>query len=563
MAKIFDFVLELGVDVVKDKIQNEKMERQIRERLSRFLEKEQRLNTSCSLHEEIDFENLDNYIRGELLEDVKTRLFGTPEERNASRITIINKAVSFASANTRLAKHRVEKLIQTSLDILKKYYRSHVNRDLLFITTEVEEVIQEESREIQGQITGIQEKLDETVLLSLDKNVAYIENGETDKVEENIATFMRTISSKHALFPYYGFGIVDQHLHSVPLTADAERKYPPSIKFTVDKIYIGSEPVDFFNEELVQESYRKQKPITMHVASASKFLGNTLDPIQREATQLVDADAVLPPQPFSPAEPFSIVVDGRTVVDYALMRIREIQDDDSIIWANDDEKNRRIDIEFKVSSDCKRFDFRIRSRDRSIKGMLYYYEIINSISKGGDVTLKNLSNPGDGVRGHLTSTENEGFDQEISLLKKLVVLESYFGVQFQLPITYSKSDYETVDHLYHLSQEGKHTRTWSKLETTFTELSDSEQRISEIENDPIKMVYELTEEVDLFGAHIVLTLNREVEGAKIVDLEKIKQKLAVLENDDFLKIQFIPFDESDHGLCVDYLIDGSSSDIIS
>lgn len=53
----------------------------------------EKYNINCPLEEEIDFEGLAGYICGDLMDDVKLRLFGTKKERGAARQTILKQHI--------------------------------------------------------------------------------------------------------------------------------------------------------------------------------------------------------------------------------------------------------------------------------------------------------------------------------------------------------------------------------------------------------------------------------------------------------------------------------------
>ena len=74
---ITDYLVELGLDAVKDNIHSSYDKQILRERLETFIEKKQKENLHCSIEEELDFGGLSKYIQKELINDVQMRLFGT------------------------------------------------------------------------------------------------------------------------------------------------------------------------------------------------------------------------------------------------------------------------------------------------------------------------------------------------------------------------------------------------------------------------------------------------------------------------------------------------------
>ncbi len=95
MGIVVDYLSNIGLDVVRDRIKDSAMESAARDRLRDYLARQKRINEVCTREEELDFERLASYIQEELIEDVKVRLFGESEERARARQTILSKATSY------------------------------------------------------------------------------------------------------------------------------------------------------------------------------------------------------------------------------------------------------------------------------------------------------------------------------------------------------------------------------------------------------------------------------------------------------------------------------------
>ena len=140
MGVFVEFVANIGLAAVKDKLNDAVAEKCARDRLLSYLTQQNSLNFSVSLDEEIDFGGLAEYITEELIDDVKKRFWGNRKERGQAREQILQKACSYASANTSLSRERTIKIVGTSVDVLRKFYRNKTNRDLV-LTEEVRERI--------------------------------------------------------------------------------------------------------------------------------------------------------------------------------------------------------------------------------------------------------------------------------------------------------------------------------------------------------------------------------------------------------------------------------------
>ena len=122
-----DYIVNIGLDVSKDKIKNSIQEKQVKARLEEFVRRQANYNFTCSKSEEIDFGAVADYICKDLIADMRTRLRGTKEERAAAHVTILSKVKAYAQANTKLGEKRAVEMVSKAVDILRSYYRKRIN----------------------------------------------------------------------------------------------------------------------------------------------------------------------------------------------------------------------------------------------------------------------------------------------------------------------------------------------------------------------------------------------------------------------------------------------------
>ena len=71
------YLLELGLDVSRDKIKDAVAEREVRKRLESYLERQSEINEVCSRDEELDFQGIVEYIQHDLIEDARLWMRGS------------------------------------------------------------------------------------------------------------------------------------------------------------------------------------------------------------------------------------------------------------------------------------------------------------------------------------------------------------------------------------------------------------------------------------------------------------------------------------------------------
>ena len=298
MSIIIDFITDLGLEIVKERISDIVTLNIVKGRIEEFLKQQLSLNYNITREEEVDFGGLAEYIRCNLLDDVKKRCFGKKEERRMARKRIMENAVSYASAHTIISAKRTMKIVGDCVDILAEYYRSKVNRELLFVAGEKQDCLVEENEETRALITEERKHLEDVILentaLSVDHSIRKIESGKIYEVENKIGTFMNAISSEHTLFPDYGFRMTkDNKLTSVALNDEAKIKYPEKFKITASSVKLGDKLVHDSGKNIFDQAYRHQLPIYIEVENAQKYLGDFLDPIQTEAEEMIGSQAIM------------------------------------------------------------------------------------------------------------------------------------------------------------------------------------------------------------------------------------------------------------------------------
>ena len=395
MSLIIDCIENIGFAVVKGKIKSVDEEKAIRTRLKSFLERQARINEVCSRDEEIDFEGLANYIQDSMIEDVQDRLFGDKETRARARTAIRGKAVAYSRANTRLSAQRAIQMAETSIDILKAFYRGKTNRDLRFITAEIEDTVSavtdEQTETLLNRIDQAERNIGESSLLSLDSNFTLAKTGKLSVVEDNLSSFMKGISAAHTLFPHYGFALENSDkLISIPLSSEAVKLYPPRFDIKVSSVRLGDTFVDQIDSDVLSRSYRHQIPIEIDVDTVEKYLGNILDPSQHEAEELAGSHVVVTPPPFPPAFPCSFSVDGVTYFEYVLLRTKEILDDGTAIITNEEQPNRPYDIQLTYNHLQKQFSFNIHLLSTTNADLLRYNKFVTYAERGGVIQIKAL-----------------------------------------------------------------------------------------------------------------------------------------------------------------------------
>ena len=539
-----DYLVTIGLDLAKDRLTGSYAKNELRDRLKTFIEKQKKYNFNCSKDEEIDFEALATYIQEDLIDDYEVSIFGNKQERDEARREIIKKVRIFSQSNTKLAEKRALQIVEKSIAILRAFYRRKVSKELFLVASQIEETLSDEmnssTERLSEQLSNIGSTINQANVLSIDTNISHMKAGNIAAVEDNLSTFLKTINLTHRLSPYYGFKLENNKLISIPLTDEALILYPPKFNVTASSLHLGDKIITKIDDDILSQSYRHQIPITIDITSAKKYLGDIPDPVQHEAEEMSGAHVIMTPPSFPPAFPCSISVDNITYFDYVLLRTEDIKDDGLWLVSNYEQENIGFYISLTISPNTNHLSFNIAWKNPSNAELLNYYQFIAASNKSGNIRIKALEKNETLVEGKFNPSEVTILDNEISLLEKIVAIEKYFNIAFSIPDWVSREEYETIVHIYDLIVSGEYRSSWSNMDFTFIATPTTREKIIEMTDDIYTLIYACPQKIVLFNQTIQLAIRRQINGAIIDDINKVKAKAKLLYDDETIKIRFIP-----------------------
>ena len=543
---VLGFIADIGLDAAKERFKIKQDELKAREKLTDYLARQQKYNFNCSLEEEIDFEGLAEYIRGNLMDDVKTRLFGTRKERGIARQSIADKSEYYAKSKTSLSAARARHLAVTAVDMLRSFYRNKVERDLLFIATEVEDTIISEMTDqhkgIVNKIDALKKKFEDSSLLSIDRNLMLVDEGKLEVVEKNLSAFFTALSSEHDLKPYYGFAMEGQNrLKSIPLLPNAVELYPPHLEVTATAFKMGGTPIQRIDSNIFYRAYRSQSPIEFDVVTAKKYLGDIPDPIQNEAERLSGTHMVMKPPSFPAAFPCSVIVDGETMVDYLLLRTKQIEDDGTVVVTNDEQDNFNFKVSIMVNAETTNLNLMITPVSPSNTESLHYMQFLKKAMFAKCIALKSLKHNAIIIssKANLVPHDCENLDNEIAFLERVVAIENYFQRSLTIPEEITVDDHRVIDRLYSMITTGEYCGTCSRFTMSFELSHNLRNSISDLGERACGFAYNMDAEVNLFAQKLCFRMLRKIDCLRLENFKKVQAKLDVLEDGDILKLAFV------------------------
>lgn len=544
--------IELGLKAATKWFVDAAKQQELRTRLKTFLERKFGENYDCSPEEEIDFTGLIEYIDSHFLEDIEKRLFGTREERENAHKSIVGKACAYAQAHTALSSKKVAKVITDAMDILRDFYKQRANKDLLLMAAEIEDVVLAGTSKEHAAIMERFDALEESVLstrdvVSVDKGLELVGQGQIATVEEKLSQFNACISSRHILSPHYGFQLNTVNgkvqYKSVPISTEAVKMYPPTVKCQ-GTVRIGTGYLRELTAEAVEYANRHQLPIIIDIKRAEKYLGDILDPVQHEAEELVGEEITISPKPFPSAFPCSISFNDELVFPYLLIRTKEMLDDGTIVLSNYEQVEYPYQITINMHPQNETISFLFQKRDSiNNEGSLRYAIVMKKAIHGTKVTVKLLESDTVFAEGMLNSFDYDGgfssVDEEIDFLSRLVDVEKHFKKTICVPDEIYQKDWDAIIYISDLLRGETCCDDWERYEFAFTLSEGLKEAIAKTEDKEYSFTVDCTIQVPLWGEIYEIPIIRIFEAGKFENLESLKRKVQVLDCGDIVKAIFV------------------------
>ena len=545
---IADYLLEellnIGVGVAKSKTNEKIDEHKLKKDLEDYILSKKKYFDLCSIDEEFDFEGLLDYVSNNLIEDMKIRVFSkSRKEREKARNTIINKGLQFSQANTKESNAKVTKLVANCIDVIRDFYKKQLTiKDYLLRSEIVDDIVE--------NITDKMDKSRELVLSSQKELAEYssynfvqlVNNNQLNLAETKINNLFNIISTQHKLYPEYGYSLNQGKLISVPLQENSIQKYPPIMDIKAD-LQIG-EYINYFNGlDPLDFSYRHQLDMIIQVKDARKLLGSIEDPCQYEAERMIVENLVLKHKEFPPPFPCSIKVGGKTYFEYVLLRTKEILDDGTYIVTNDEQRNAKVNFEFRFKTEGERiFSFTSHAKNMNSKEHLNYSMFIRDVVMKKEFSIYSYDLQKEVAKSleyHESDYDTTLIDFEIDLYTRLCLIESYFDVIFDLPEKIEVNQSKIIFSLSELIKNNNKSISWKGTELTIQFGSLAKNNISDF-SEPISFLADGENNVELFGQILRFSHRRVYKSAIMRDYERKSKMIQLLEGDETIPVKFDP-----------------------
>ena len=257
---------------------------------------------------------------------------------------------------------------------------------------------------------------------------------------------------------------------------------------------------------------------------------------------------VMKPPSFPEAFPCSVIVDGETIVDYLLLRTKRIEDDGTAIVTNDEQENFNFKVTLMVNATTTNLNLTVTPVNPSNVKSLKYRQFLKRAMYAKNLSLKSLKQNTIIIssKANLMPHDCEKLDIEIEFLQRVVVIENYFHVAFNIPEEITAEDHRLMDRIYSMIIDGKYCGTCSHFTMSFELSQELRNSICDLGDRACGFAYNMDVEANLFDQKLSFRIIRKIDYLRLENFEKTNAKLDVLDDGDILKIVFVSgIDNSD------------------
>lgn len=544
MSALIGFIAESVAGIVLNEIKGTATDKINRNRLEleiqRALDEKKNTYHLEEVKESKLFQAITDSFWNDHTELVFQAITGTESERKTARANLYEITYKAADAKNTQEKRTVHDLVSEILHLSRKYYRDLMSDSTKFMTAEItEEIIHhtdDRLNNLEDQITSLY-----TSPINLNILNELAENRDIEGLKKASESVKEYMEKAHILYPDYGIEIDDQgNLSSKPLSKEAEKKYPPVVRFK-GVVSIGDEIMPALTPELVDYANRHQQRININITDARQFLGNIEDPFQFEAENLIGETLVKEPDPFQPAQPYCIKIDNTIVYDYIELRLVEVLDDGSLVISNREQKDSPLDFTINVNTSSNQNSFLFGAKERSNRKYLKFLRFMKASMNGSKVTVYSLKEETPLIEGYCRDLDvkkaPEVLDKEIEFFSWICQIEDFFTINIELPEAITQWEHHIIEKICTMINGENYVNKGDRFNLHMTLHEGSKDAIWDTEDSDMIIWMDMIENVTVFGYTFSLPIRRTLAPVRIVNLDKLKKVIEYMDVGDDVTIK--------------------------
>ncbi len=336
------------------------------------------------------------------------------------------------------------------------------------------------------------------------------------------------------------------YIHSEPVNEEARQQYPQKVKATA-KINI---PVDMSLQDALNRARISQAPINIEMLDMQIMIGDKIDPYQEEfQKEWRNLTFKIVPEELPMGMNCVIGIEGIPYRYDTVMRMQPVDPDAGIIKISNEEYSKDFVLVLTYHINTKATDFSYRFSGKSWKSIYKFLNFMKAAIPGNRlfvcVTAKNQDLFSLKLGRILLDDEDEydNINYNIDIVKRLLMIENQYGIQFPTDQELSNEDIELISFLSNSIMNKPSGFTWDNFNLT--------ANFHAIEPDGIynDTCLEFRENVSItiLGQKINdLIVRVELESIRISNLDSIKKAVKTHKTEQ-IQISLVPGYKGNHG----------------
>lgn len=374
-----------------------------------------------------------------------------------------------------------------------------------------------------------------------------------NKIDFNREYLAGLLMNDHPLNPDFKIGIDKlpngkMGLKSVPISDDAMEKYPMSIK---GKFTVVDEKYKNYNNvgEVLKQMYYNQESVKVDLKSLDNFLGEIKDPFsQFDSLDIVESYIV--PEKF-PDKEFPVSFEfknSKFKLDYVSLKlVRKLSEKVSVL--NNSHQEYPFTIEMTLDfegNNTSKLNFKMReSYTSAVSSMIKYIKFVINLSSKQYI-IKSINDNKEFITGkaHLDiSKEEKEFNKHYLVgLEKIIEIEEYTGIKFDLTKGITSSDVKDIDKLFEYIKASKRKQRLKQYSVDLDKKEMDVNQVRELCNSVnFKFTFVLKDlKFTILGEDIFIDeIDMDYYNLQVSNKEEVLSKLKDINNDDSDKLELM------------------------
>jgi hypothetical protein len=333
-------------------------------------------------------------------------------------------------------------------------------------------------------------------------------------------------------------------VHSEAITEEAKRKYPQRVK---GKMRIKL-PTGLSFREVLKRARISQTPIDIEMLDMQKMIGDMIDPYQDQfQEEWRNSTFKIIPEELPPGTKCRIGIENSPYQYETVMRMRPVNPDDNILVISNEEDHLDFVLILTYHTDTKAMDFTYRFSGKTWTSIYKFLHFMKTAVPGNTLYVRTAEKEQDLFKAKLDQVlfndDYEEIDGNLEVAKRLIAIESQYGIQFPTESDISSDDIQMIYFLSDSINAIPLEFTWEKCRIT----GNLQQLPFQVLSKDMSLKYKEIANITILGKTIPdLNVCVAFESVRIENLEEVRAWIAEHKSEP-IEVDLVPGNGGNRG----------------